>query len=150
MTLGRTSSGAIKIKTDSPGLRAVECACCATLSCGCYVVSGALKTAIESATSVSVNGTSAAWNPAGTQVLNSIPKPSAQISYSAGVLCITADNGLTTSWLLPDGQTIADCPGNAGSFFPPGPDSIIVNGTALNAANWFGDTMSPTPTIVFS
>jgi len=29
MTLGRTSSGAIKIKTDSPlGLRAVECACC--------------------------------------------------------------------------------------------------------------------------
>jgi hypothetical protein len=30
MTLGRTSTGAIKIKTDSPGLRAVECACCAT------------------------------------------------------------------------------------------------------------------------
>ena len=28
MTLGRTSSNAIKIKTDSPGLRAVECACC--------------------------------------------------------------------------------------------------------------------------
>ena len=28
MTLGRTSTGAIKIKTDSPGLRAVECACC--------------------------------------------------------------------------------------------------------------------------
>jgi hypothetical protein len=35
MTLGRTSSGAIKIKTDG-GLRAVECACCsceATCSC---------------------------------------------------------------------------------------------------------------------
>lgn len=28
MTLGRTSSNAIKIKTDSPGLRAVECGCC--------------------------------------------------------------------------------------------------------------------------
>ena len=28
MTLGRTSSGAIKIKTDAPGLRAVECGCC--------------------------------------------------------------------------------------------------------------------------
>lgn len=28
MTLGRSSTGAIKIKTDSPGLRAVECACC--------------------------------------------------------------------------------------------------------------------------
>lgn len=28
MTLGRTSTGAIKIKTDSTGLRAVECGCC--------------------------------------------------------------------------------------------------------------------------
>ena len=28
MTLGRTSTGAIKIKTDTPGLRAVECGCC--------------------------------------------------------------------------------------------------------------------------
>jgi hypothetical protein len=32
MTLGRTSSGAIKIKTDG-GLRAVECACCGSLGC---------------------------------------------------------------------------------------------------------------------
>jgi hypothetical protein len=32
MTLGRTSSGAIKIKTDV-GLRAVECACCGSLGC---------------------------------------------------------------------------------------------------------------------
>ena len=32
MTLGRTSSGAIKIKTDAPGLRAVNCACC---GCAC-------------------------------------------------------------------------------------------------------------------
>jgi len=28
MTIGRTTAGAIKIKTDSPGLRAVNCACC--------------------------------------------------------------------------------------------------------------------------
>ncbi len=33
MTLGRTSSGAIKIKTDSPGLRAVECTCCGGGGC---------------------------------------------------------------------------------------------------------------------
>jgi len=34
MTLGRTSSGAIKIKTDgTAGLRAVECACCETGPC---------------------------------------------------------------------------------------------------------------------
>ena len=38
MTLGRTSSGAIKIKTDEAGggLRAVNCACCG--GCGCYNV----------------------------------------------------------------------------------------------------------------
>jgi hypothetical protein len=33
MTLGRTSSGAIKIKTD--GLRAVECACCGGITIPC-------------------------------------------------------------------------------------------------------------------
>ena len=34
MTLGRTSSGAIKIKTDGDaGLRAVNCACCGSLGC---------------------------------------------------------------------------------------------------------------------
>jgi hypothetical protein len=33
MTLGRSSTGAIKIKTDSPGLRAVECACCVECNC---------------------------------------------------------------------------------------------------------------------
>jgi hypothetical protein len=32
MTLGRSSSGAIKIKTDG-GLRAVECACCGGIEC---------------------------------------------------------------------------------------------------------------------
>jgi hypothetical protein len=39
MTLGRTSSGAIKIKTDEAGggLRAVECACCGGCDgCGTY------------------------------------------------------------------------------------------------------------------
>ena len=40
MTLGRTSSGAIKIKTDSAGggLRAVNCECCGGGECGCYSV----------------------------------------------------------------------------------------------------------------
>lgn len=56
MTLGRTSSGAIKIKTDSPGLRAVECACCG--GCGCYSapVSGDLLTALQNINSVTCNG----------------------------------------------------------------------------------------------
>jgi hypothetical protein len=33
MTLGRTSSGAIKIKTDNGTTRAVNCACCGSLGC---------------------------------------------------------------------------------------------------------------------
>ena len=59
MTLGRTSSGKIKIKTDG-GLRAVACACCGG-ECGCYSasVSGELlKTlqGISSASEITCNG----------------------------------------------------------------------------------------------
>jgi hypothetical protein len=36
MTLGLTSSGAIKIKTDGGTTRAVECACCG--GCGCVTI----------------------------------------------------------------------------------------------------------------
>ena len=35
MTLGRTASGAIKIKTDGGTTRAVECACCSDCSLTC-------------------------------------------------------------------------------------------------------------------
>jgi hypothetical protein len=57
MTLGRTSTGAIKIKTDG-GLRAVNCACCG--SCGeCYItIPQALRELAANATaeSFSING----------------------------------------------------------------------------------------------
>ncbi len=126
----------------------VSCTCCAVGGCGCYITSGPLKAAIDAATTVSVNGTSDSWDPAGTTVNNTPPTPSAlNITYSSGVLCITADNGLTSSWLLPDGKTVAECPGIG---FLPGPDTITVNGITLNAVNWFGDIMTPTPNIVFS
>ena len=46
MTLGRTSSGAIKIKTDG-GLRAVSCACCGGCGCGSVAVSGDLLAVFE-------------------------------------------------------------------------------------------------------
>jgi hypothetical protein len=43
MTLGRTSAGKIKIKTDGDdGLRAVECGCCASCN-GCSSLSGILS-----------------------------------------------------------------------------------------------------------
>jgi len=55
MTLGRTSSGAIKIKTDG-GLRAVGCACCGSCDlCGAVIASAPLLNLIKNATSVSVN-----------------------------------------------------------------------------------------------
>lgn len=49
MTLGRTSSGSIKIKTDEAGggLRAVECGCC---GCGCHIGSNELTATLQSAT----------------------------------------------------------------------------------------------------
>ncbi len=56
MTLGRTSTGAIKIKTDG-GLRAVNCGCCST--CGCAVsLPQSIKTLADNATaeSFSFNG----------------------------------------------------------------------------------------------
>jgi hypothetical protein len=46
MTLGRTSTGAIKIKTDG-GLRAVECACCECIGCECIGTEGQYSRAIS-------------------------------------------------------------------------------------------------------
>jgi hypothetical protein len=55
MTLGRTPTGAIKIKTDSPGLRAVECACCGGVceeDCGVKIPQP-IRNLIESASETS-------------------------------------------------------------------------------------------------
>lgn len=59
MTLGRTASNAIKIKTDEEGggLRAVNCACCGP--CGCAVsLPQSIRTLADNATaeSFSING----------------------------------------------------------------------------------------------
>jgi len=64
MTLGRTASGAIKIKTDG-GLRAVECACCG--GCGCAAtISGELLTTMRNATTGTCNGAAPIyWNAQG-------------------------------------------------------------------------------------
>ena len=58
MTLGLTSSGAVKIKTDG-GLRAVNCACCNTCGCGVAVPSS-LREFADNATrsSISIFGVS--------------------------------------------------------------------------------------------
>ena len=49
MTLGLTSSGAVKIKTDGGTTTAVECACCGTCSCGISIPQ-ALRDIVANAT----------------------------------------------------------------------------------------------------
>jgi len=59
MTLGRSASGAIKIKTDTEGggLRAVGCACCGGGSCGCLTTpSAVLIPILDAATYATCNG----------------------------------------------------------------------------------------------
>ena len=54
MTLGRTASNAIKIKTDG-GLRAVNCACCG--GCGCSLtIPESLRDVFDNATSATLFG----------------------------------------------------------------------------------------------
>lgn len=60
MTLGLTSSGAIKIKTDG-GLRAVNCACCNPCGCGGSSVNAILKEVLDNATSGTANGDSSSY-----------------------------------------------------------------------------------------
>jgi hypothetical protein len=64
MTLGRTSAGKLKIKTDGV-LRAVECACCG--GCGCAAtISGELLTTMRNATTGTCNGAAPMqWNAQG-------------------------------------------------------------------------------------
>ena len=60
MILGRTPAGAIKIKTDDGGLRAVNCACCESpVVCGCdTAISGDLLQTMRNATTGTCNGAS--------------------------------------------------------------------------------------------
>ena len=142
MTLGRTSSNAIKIKTDSPGLRAVECACCGGVSCGCRPMSAAVNAAIASATQVTVNSLSIPWNgstaSSGQQGFGVLTW---NISYSGGTLCFYGDDGENTYQLMPDSLEPIDCfifgdlhsitiqgvPYRAMAFFPPFPGGSLLS-----------------------
>ena len=144
MTLGRTSSNAIKIKTDSPlGLRAVGCACCegGGGSCQCSPMSAAVKDAIASATQVAVNSVSRPWNgssaSSGEQAFGTL---SWEISYSGGTLCFLGDNGFNTVALLPVPLTPQEC---AGVPFAS-TDAITIQGEVYRSVNYFGDPLPVT------
>jgi len=106
MTLGRTASNAIKIKTDGT-TRAVNCACC--VNCGCANVPATLKAIIESATQITVNGVSDAWDGTHSQKMAGFGKVSWIIDYAGGSICVFADNGDNTVKLSPEPFTVSEC-----------------------------------------
>jgi hypothetical protein len=142
MTLGRTSSNAIKIKTDG-GLRAVECACCGGGggSCGCSPMSAAVKDAIASATQVTVNSISRPWNgstaSSGQQGFGVLTW---NISYSGGTLCFYGDDGNNTVELLPEPLTPQEC----FNFPLATADTITIQGEAYRSVNYFGEPLPVT------
>jgi hypothetical protein len=147
MTLGRTASNAIKIKTDGGTTRAVNCACCVPLVCGCMYAPSNLITTIESATNVSVNGISKPWDGSFAFYNGNPPTDFIlwTVSYADGVICaIIDDSGLNTVKFAPEPFTAEEC------FFPgAGIVQGSINGQSVRAAEAFpGYPLSLT--IVFS
>jgi len=141
MTLGRSSTGAIKIKTDSPkGLRAVECGCCGGGSCGCSTMSAAVKNAIASATQVTVNGNSDGWNGSNSSKQLGYGVVSWEISYSDGILCFFGDTGENSVALLPEPLTPQEC---VNIPFATA-DTITIQGESYRSVNYFGDPLPVT------
>ena len=139
MTLGRTASNAIKIKTDGGTTRAVECACCGGgVVCGCASVPSALITIIEAATQITVNGTTKAWNGEFAEKVGSgFGEAKWVVSYAGGFVCVYADNGDNTLKLAPEPLTAYDCafPTPFSAIGSP----VIINGQAFRAVHAFPD-----------
>lgn len=151
MTLGRTPEGAIKIKTDEEGggLRAVNCACCVPPVCGCMYVPSDLKTIIESATNVSVNGISKPWD--GSFAYYDANPPTDfilwYVSYADGYMCAAIDDGgSNTVKFAPEPFTAEEC-------FPTPEAGISQNGSINGQAFRVAEAFPSYPlslTIVFS
>ena len=146
MTLGLTSTGAVKIKTDG-GLRAVNCACCGTLACGCMFVSAALKTIIESSTTVTGQGNSVPWNGVSAGIPQDDDFRSWTITYNAGVLCVYLDDGIYGGmYLLPLPFTVEECAIVEGF----GSASVmIIQGQSYRSLDFFS-SLPYAPTLSFS
>jgi len=124
MILGRTPAGLIKTKSDGAlGLRAVNCACCVPLVCGCMYAPSNLISIIESATNVSVNGISQPWNGSFASYNGNPPIDFIlwTVSYADGVICaVIDDTGLNTVKFAPEPFTAEEC------WFP---GAAIINGS---------------------
>ena len=152
MTLGLTSSGAVKIKTDN-GLRAVNCACCG--GCGCGIsIPQALRELVANATisTVTMYGYSpkylevnplstytwiGAWHdpdPVGTEEL-----ANATFSYDIATGCLLHFSGDHITWIPqppvygPTGDTIRGIgiigtPEGCGNTSPAAVGTFTING----------------------
>ena len=166
MTLGRTSSGAIKIKTDSAGggLRAVECGCCDTAICGCSSIPAELKTIIESATTIQVVATHNAFNGERSTNSYSLPwdgvsvyspdiypfnyeaylsyayLPTLTISYQSGKICVSSGDAKTDMLLSPTPLNCAAGPQWGDECpFTYWDNDLIINGNAFRTAQYTND-----------
>lgn len=150
MVLGRTASNAIKIKTDGT-TRAVNCACCVPpvpLVCGCMYVPEDLKSIIESATQVSVNGISKPWNGSFASYNGNPPTDFIlwTVSYADGVICaVIDDSGLNTVKFAPEPFTAEECFFDGATITQNG----SINGQAFRVAEAF-PSYPLSLTVVFS
>ena len=103
MTLGLTSSGAVKIKTDNGGLRAVNCACCTPpcpeITDSYIVISEAMFNALRSGGSVSGSGGGSEYTGcsfSGTAVGNTTPCSGVAV-VEGGVTCSANGSPYTSS-----------------------------------------------------
>ena len=147
MILGLTSSGAVKIKTDNGGLRAVNCACCVTLACGCMFVSDALKTIIESSTTVTGQGNSVPWNGVSAFIPQDDDFRSWTITYNAGKLCVYLDDAnYGGMFLLPLPLTVEECDivEDLGSV-----SEMTIQGQSYRSLDYFS-SLPYTPALSFS
>jgi hypothetical protein len=104
-------------------------------------MSAAVKTAIASATQVTVNSISRSWNgstaSSGQQGFGVLTW---NISYSGGTMCFLGDNGFNTVALLPEPLTPQECAPTPFSST----DTITIQGEAYRSVNYFGEPLPVT------
>jgi hypothetical protein len=144
MTLGRSSTGAIKIKTDG-GLRAVECACCG--GCGCDLqIKDPLLSVLRSATTGTCNGVGPTYFNAqggGFEAIFELPGfIFYSVSLSANAPCLTIQ-----SLDFNEIRAVSDpscCPSSIifDSYCTPA-GNMTVNGIEFDAVNIIYDASEP-------
>ena len=153
MTLGLTSGGAVKIKTDNGTTRAVNCACCNP--CGCTTnISGDLLETLRNATTGTCNGVSplsftasgggfaALWYVGGTFYSCALP-------VSTNCFSFNADNAMNA---MSSGLAEGCCPTNLPFPVTCADVTYTINGDPFDAHTenfGFGSDVTP-PTFIFS